>query len=228
MQRSAALGAAAIPFALVHYLVETGEARRYVHVGLPAEGERIASPRPSAIAEAFAQLPPGEELALACDDGRRIRLVSEVSLLGERSLRDVDRGDRLYFTVIHGNLTFTAHTGPADAPLRALLLALPRLPSVAGDASFTDRPPPAALLSRPARIAHDVVRVIGDPLEARAEVTLEERPGELVVCATSAIGLFGRTRCHTRSRVELDAAGLRTLEVRDPDGTVRLRARRPA
>ena len=83
--------------------------RRYVYVGLPSEGERVAPPAPSPIAEAFAALPPGEEIALACDDGSRIRLVSELSLLGERSLRDVDRGDRLYFTVVHGNLTFTAY-----------------------------------------------------------------------------------------------------------------------
>ena len=228
MQRSAELGAAAIPFTLVHYIVEEGEARRYIHVGLPSEGQRVAPPTPSPIAEAFAALPPGEEIDLSCDDGSRVRLVSEISLLGERSLRDIDRGDRLYFTVIHGNLTFTAHTGPASAPLRALLLALPRLPSVAGAATFTDRPPPAALMSMPARIVHDVVRVVGDPIESRAEVTLEERPGELVISTTSAIGLRGHTRCHTRSRVELDAAGLRTLEVLDADGAVRLRARRAA
>ena len=45
---------------------------------------------------------------------------------------------------------------------------------------------------------------------------------------TSAIGLRGHTRCHTRSRIEFDAAGLRTLEVLAADGSVRLRARRAA
>lgn len=228
MQRTPELGAATIPFHLVHYLTENPGARRYVHVGLPSCGDRVARPAPSAIAEAFTALPPGQTIELACDDGRRVRLVSELSLLGDRSLRDVDRGDRLYFTTIGGNLTFTSHTGPADAPLRALLLALPRLPSVAGAATFADRPPPTALMSAPARLVHDLVRVVGDPIEARADVELDERPGELIVHTTAAIGLRGRPRRRTRARVELDAGGLRAVEVIDADGEVRLRARRAA
>jgi hypothetical protein len=209
-------------------VVEETGGRRYVHVGVPLEGERIAPPSPSPIAEAFAALPPGYEIDLACDDGCRVRLVSELSLLGERSLRDVDRGDRLYFTVIHGNLTFTSHTGAADAPLRALLLALPRLPSVAGAAAFTDRPPASAMLSLPARLVHDIVRMVGDPLEARAEVVLDEQPGALIIRTVATLGLRGHGRPHTRSRVELDAGGLLAIEVVDAGGAVRLRARRAA
>jgi hypothetical protein len=228
MQRTPELGAAKIPFNLVHYVTEERDLRRYVHVGLPACGDRVARPVPSAIAEAFTALPQGQTIELACDDGRRVRLVSELSLLGDRSLRDVDRGDRLYFTTIGGNLTFTSHTGPADAPLRALLLALPRLPSVAGAATFVDQPPRAALMSAPVRLVHDLVRVIGDPIEARAEVELTERPGELIVSTTAAIGLRGRPRRRRRARVELDAGGLRAVEVVGVGGEVRLRARRAA
>jgi urea transporter len=235
VQRTTELGAAAIPFTLVHYVVETPAggasrpaSRRYVHAGIPTEGTRLASPAPSPIVEAFTALPPGQLVELERDGGERIRLVSELSLLGERSLRDLDRGDRLYFTVLHGNLTFTSHTGPADAPLRALLLALPRLPSVAGAAAFVDHPPAAAMLSPSARLVHDVVRVVGDPLEVRADVDLAEDGDGLIVTTTAALGLRGHARPRTRGRVELDAAGLRSIEVRDEDGALRLRARRAA
>jgi hypothetical protein len=243
VQRTAELGAPAIPFTLVHYVEElpatstTAAARRYVPRGVPREGTRLASPTPSPIVEAFTALPPGQRLDLVRDGGpdgtpgapgTPIRLVSELSLLGERSLRDLDRGDRLYFTVLHGNLTFTAHTGPADAPLRALLLALPRLPSLAGAAAFTDQPPAAALLSPPARVVHDVLRVVGDPLEVRADVALAEDGDAVVVTTTAALGLRGHTRTRTRGRVELDAGGLRTLELHDDRGALLLRARRAA
>ncbi|MCE9576279.1 MAG: urea transporter, partial [Deltaproteobacteria bacterium] len=231
VQRTIELGAAAIPFALGHYLVE-GAARRYVHVGVPVEGERITSPEVGAIASGFAALPVGDELELTADDGTTTRLVSELSLLGERSLRDRDRGDRLYFTVAAGALTFTAHTGPADAPLRALLRAMPRLPLVAGSAVYTDRVPPAAVLGRAARIVHDVVRVVGDPLDVRAELALTEEPAALVVTSAIHAGVRGRARIRHRGRAVLDRDGLRTLELADgdvdPAVTPRLRLRRRA
>ena len=45
-----------------------------------------------------------------------------------------------------------------------------------------------------------------------------------MVRTTSALGLRGRTRCKTRATVELDRAGLLSVEVLDADGAVRLRA----
>ncbi len=231
VQRTLDLGAAAIPFALGYYVV-LGAPRRYVHVGVPLEGERVAAPAPGPIASGFAALPVGAELELTADDGTPTRLVSELSLLGERSLRDRDRGDRLYFTVAAGALTFTAHTGRADAPLRALLRALPRLPLIAGSACLTDRLPPAAVLGRAARILHDVVRVIGDPLDVRAELTVTEEPTALVVTSVIHAGVRGRARIRHRGRVVLDRDGLHTLEVAegdvDPAVRPRLRLRRRA
>jgi urea transporter len=228
-QRTAELGAAAIPFALAHYTVD---GRRYVHVGVPDEREVIATPAPGPIAAAFAALPVGHTITLACDDGSTARLVSELSLFGERSLRDLDRGDRLYFTVAAGALTFTAHTGRAEAPLRALLLAMPRLPLCAGDLAFEDRPPPAAVLGRAARLIHEVVRVIGEPLDIRADVALAAQADALVVTSTIWAGLRGRARVRYRGRVVLDGDGLRSLELAvgdaDPAAAPRLRARRAA
>ena len=62
------------------------------------------------------------------EPGQRLRVASEISPLGERWLCDLDRGDRLYFIANAHEVVFTTHTGAADRPLRALLLALPRLP----------------------------------------------------------------------------------------------------
>jgi hypothetical protein len=207
--------------------VHDGARHRYIPRGMPREGERLARPSPSALVDAFAALPVGTELALDTDAGR-VRLASELSLLGERSLRDLDRGDRLYFTSDATGLTFTTHTGPASAPLRALLLALPRLPSAAGATELVDPLPASALLSRPARLLHELVRVLFDSVAARAELRLDERADQLVIHATTSLTLLGRTRCRTHARAVLDRDGLVSLDLDDAAGRTRLRARRAA
>ena len=223
LQRTPALGAPTVPFVLAHYLVHDGARRRYVARGLPREGERLARPAPSARVDAFAALPPGLELALDTDRGR-VRLASEVSLLGERSLRDLDRGDRLYFTSDASGLVFTTHTGPADAPLRALLLAVPRLPSISGNAELDDSLPASALLSRPARLLHDLLRFLADPISARASIRLEDHATTLTIHTTTSLSLLGRPTCRTHARATLSPTGLTSLSLSDATGRPRLEA----
>ncbi len=217
-QRTPDLGAPAIPSRIVHYLLDSPPGgRRYVHSGVPREGEYVTRPSPSPIADAFSALPPGLEIVLdRPGGGPPIRLRSELTLLGERYLRDLDRGDRLYFTLAYGGLAFTTHAGPAGTPLRALFLALPRLPSVAGSTvALEDRPPPAALLPRPLRIVHDLIRFLVDPIETRAEVELRQEGEVLSVLTRAGVGLRGRVSWRYEGRVEIDPDGLRAIEVRD-------------
>jgi urea transporter len=225
VQRSIVLGAPAEPFRLSHYLVDGS---RYVAVGVPREGERVQRPVPSPFVEAFTALPVGGELGFTLEGGATLRLRSELGLHGERYLRDLERGDRLYFTVQDGSLAFTAHVGPADAPLRALFRALPRLPSVAGVASLVDHPPASSLLGWPVRALHDVARVIGDPVEARADIALREEPDAVTITTSIGVGLRGRVRPRYKGTVEIDRAGLRALTLIDERrrGAVLLRARR--
>jgi hypothetical protein len=237
-QRTPDLGAPAVPFRIVRYVARDRDgARRYVPSGVPREGERVLRPARSAVADAFAALPPGLEIALDSEvvdrrSARRVRIASEVTLLGERCLRDLDRGDRLWFTTAHGDLCFTTHQGARGGPLWALFVALPRLPSVegAGPLALEDRPPAALLLPRPLRALHDLLRFLADPVATRSDSTLRDEAGAAVVETRAGVGLFGRARPRWRGRVEIDRHGLRFVEVLDEraPGVPIFRARRPA
>ncbi len=228
-QRTPELGAPAIPCRIVDYLVERPDGRRrWIPLGVPAEGERVARPEVDPVRAAVAALPPG--MVLEFDGAAPARLVSEVTLLGERCLHDPDRGERLYFVPAPGGPAFTVLAGRPGGPLWALFLALPRLPVAAGDLEFEDRPPARLLLSRAGSFAHDLVRALADPLAARSETNVRAAGGVTVVETLSTVRLHARTIRRLRARAELDGDGIRTLEVEDHPGADALRfaAHRPA
>ncbi|MFN7974677.1 MAG: urea transporter [Acidobacteriota bacterium] len=217
-QRAPELGAPAIPIRVVHYELEERGHARYVFAGTPREGDRVARPLSApSIPDAFAvSLSPGMELLFADSvSGARVRLQSEITLLGDRYLRDLDGTDRLYFTLAHGDLAFTAYDGREGmTPLRALLLALPRLPlSAARTLRFQDRPPAAAMLSSAARCAHDAVRLFVDPVDTLASCEASVEESCLRIVTRTGIGVRGRVRFRYESTVLIGADGLRSLEL---------------
>lgn len=216
-QRTPELGAHPLAFRLHHYVVEGANLPpRYVFAGLPEEGVRVSSIVGHPVVDAFSALLPGTELSLRASDGRHLRFRSEVSLLGERSLVDADRGDRLYFHHTFGCLSFTTYRGRPDGPLRALFLALPRLPSVIGAVvEYADEPPPALLLSRLARWAQELVRAVADPVRTAASLTLRTTPEGISVESEIRAGLARPLPVRYRSRVEIDGNGLARLVVTD-------------
>lgn len=231
VQRTVRLGDATLPCRIVHY-VEIGRdgQRSYQSSGLPREGSQVSRRTPHPLADAFAVLTPGQEIELRIEGGGRLRWRSEVSLLGERSLVDLDRGERLWFTTAHGDLAFTTLHGARGNPLWALFVALPRLPSERMlPVQYVDHPPAALLLEPGVRWLHDAVRFVHDPIETRAEIELRaEGPGLLCVESRSGVGWRGHCPRRYRGRVEIDAQGLRGLELWDEQAPDRplLRARR--
>ncbi|MCC6786075.1 MAG: M23 family metallopeptidase [Planctomycetes bacterium] len=218
-QRTATLGAAAIQARFVHYAVRRNDGASQVRAfGVPLEGERIRALPCAPFTGLFAAVAPGTLLEFdVAPTAGHLRVRSEISPLGERWLADLDRGDRLYFVANAHEMVFTTHTGPADAPLRALLVALPRLPH--GDAEefhWNDSPPLAALLPRQAHALRAVVRVLFDPFDARA-VLRAQRTGDLIVVeSTAGHGLLGYVRTRWHGRVEIDDRhGLRRIELTD-------------
>jgi urea transporter len=225
VQRTRDLGARAIEFSLANYISDD---RRYVERGVPKEQERVRSAESSPLIDSFAMLPIGSETELELEPSGRLRFRSEVEIDGERFLRDIDRGDRLYFLYRHGCLVFTEHRGARNAPLRTLLYAMPRLPSATGWVELVDRPVPSMFLGWLTRGLHDVIRVISDPLEVRTEISIREQHDSVIVTTMTNVGLRGRSRPRYRGRVELDAKGLRALELSDErrSNAVVIRARR--
>jgi urea transporter len=234
-QRSAELGAPAVPLRLLSFTAvsQTNAASVHFHaIGLPHEGDRVAPAEPHPIVQTWATLSPGTEARL--DDevtGQLMRLRSEITPLGDRFLRDEGTGDRLYFTTGAGGLAFTTYSGRPAGPLRALFLAMPRLPSVqAARVEFDDQPPISILVPSPVRWLVESLRLVADPLRTRAVISLTSTPDEVKVTTQAGAGLGEKFDLAFSGRVELDAAGLRFLEVTDLRRAARplVRARRAA
>ena len=225
VQRSAELGAPSLPCRFLHYRVD--QAAVHAH-GVPVEGERLAPLPPAPLSGLFRFLLPGSEAEFEGGaTGPRLRVASEVSPLGERWLRDVERGDRLYFIAGAHEVVFTTHTGPADAPLRALLLALPRLPYCdAEHFAFTDAPPKSVMLSPVQRCWRACVRLVFDPFTTRCELQAQRAGELLLVDSRGSCGWRRRPVLRCRGRVELDGEGLRLFELSGPEGPPVLSLRR--
>jgi hypothetical protein len=216
-QRTPELGAPAIPFQLLHYISRKGRSVRYVPHGLPDEGELIASAKPSPVARSFAVLAPGNQWELMDERTKKtIRLRSEITALGERFLHDLASGDRLYFVPDQGGVVFTALSGREAGALRALFLALPRLPNVdESHLQFLDQPPQTLLLRGLGRWMTEVTRWLIDPV-ATGSISDMFVSADTVTVETAAGFGWGRVRRYPyRGRVELDAIGILALELID-------------
>ena len=210
-QRTIKLGAPAIPFRLLHYTTqESREFHTYDYFGVPAENDSIASVTPNPMMDAFIAMVPGTTLQFETESRSRLRLRSEIGLTGERSLVDMDTGDRLYFHPSFGTLSFTTYVGRAEGALRALFLALPRLVSATGaQIRYVNQPPPKLLLSPVMRWLHELVRVVWDPVQTRATVEVETTADGLIVRSDVGFGLTKVPVPRYRSTAELDAQGSR-------------------
>jgi len=213
-QPSPLLGAPTLEFCLVDYCVRGRSADRHHRLGVPAEGVAIGALAPTPILLAFAELAPGRTLEL--ESGRAtFRCRSEISLLGERSLVDEQRGDRLFFVPHAGGVVFTTLLGSPSGPLGLLYQTLPFVPAVGPRATplrIVEELPATALLPRPLRLFGDLLRFAADPLSARVRLELRWQDGEIDVTSEVAMSAFGRVLRRRRGHARIDAEGLRLLE----------------
>ncbi|MBI3819665.1 MAG: urea transporter [Planctomycetes bacterium] len=218
-QRTEELGAAAIPARFVHYRTSNGNGVQFIAFGCPVEGERISGTVGTQDSALATSLMPGATVNFVdANDACVLRAVSEISSIGERWLRDIDRGDRLHFIVNSAEVVFTAHTGNNSDPLRKLWIALSRFPVVvdATSWSWTDEPPAAAMLTRSLNRMVAPLRVVFDPLATRVEYTAVRQSDRMItIRGAVAFGVRARMRPRFESRVELDERGIRRLECLD-------------
>jgi murein DD-endopeptidase MepM/ murein hydrolase activator NlpD len=216
-QRSAELGAPAVPFRLLHFFCLRSKSPRYFSCGLPEEGDHVRAAQPSGVIRSFAILAPGTEWELVRDGTQQsVRIRSEITPLGERFLHELQSGDRLYFVPQDGGVVFTTLLGGESGPLRALFLALPRLPCAEGTHfQFLDEPPQSLFLRGMARWFAEATRLLVDAVATQSTSEVRGTPGAVVIETTAGSG-WGRVRRFPfRGRVELDATGIRALEVID-------------
>lgn len=224
-QASAMLGAPAVPARFVHYQLGTAGCAQFVAFGIPNEGERLAPVPPAPTLGLLAALAPGQYLQFDLESATSpLRLLSEISPLGERWLRDLDRGDCLFFVANTHEVVFTCHRGPATAPLRLLLLALPRMAWLPTDEwRFSDSPPAAATLGGVRYWLYSLAQPFLDLFRLRTELHAQ-RHADLVRVVTHSVAKGSAWHC--AGTAELDAFGLASFSLLRSDSPNLFFARR--
>lgn len=212
VQATPALGAPTLAFRLAHYCSGPNGSVRFHRLGVPDEGDTVRAPEPSPILLGFAELAPGRELSLQRADGGMIRFRSELSALGEHSLLDVDRDERLYFIPYPGGVTFTTLVGAPNGPLGALLQAAPSVPCIRENGvRFTEFLPTAVLLPWYLRTPYELTKLIADPCIVRVDSELRHFGDRAKISSRTTVMLLGRAIFRRRSEIEIDRSGLRSL-----------------
>ncbi|HEY3255036.1 MAG TPA: urea transporter, partial [Polyangiaceae bacterium] len=222
-QATPVLGAPTLDFRLVHYLL-CERVPRFERLGVPAEGAAVATPDPAPL-----QFPP-DEIGLMIEGGKRVTLRREVTLLGEQTLVDAERGERLYFVPHANGVLLTALRGSCDGLLGAMLQVAPHLPATSEPRlGFEEELAPEPLLPLGLRLLSQLLGLFGEPASAfvRGEVL---RTGDRVVVESECeVRFLGRLVRRRLGRLELDRRGVASLELRSVGrgGRSLVRASRP-
>jgi urea transporter/murein DD-endopeptidase MepM/ murein hydrolase activator NlpD len=231
VQASPVLGAPTLSFSMTHYTVRGG-VDRFERFGVPREGETVETPALELRLTGEARIFPAAEIELLANRGERTTLRREISLHGEHALVDPARNERLYFVPYAGGVVFTALHAAADGPLGALLQVVPIVPAVSTErVRFSEDLPAGPLLPLPLRLLHEIVRVIAEPASARVESEMTRSRDRIVIESECSVFFFGRRVRRRAGRVELDAKGLRSIELwsrRGDEFRPILSAKRPA
>jgi hypothetical protein len=212
LQATSELGAPTLPCRFVDAIRIAEGAERLERELLPAEGDVLRGINPD---EDMARL-----LAFAPDaerwfelDGRRERVVTEVSLLGQRALVS-SRGASLPYDAVPEGFVAYDPLGDERSMLYLLRVALPRMPFDAREPlAFADLVPSRWELGPVLHALSEFVAPFARGAGTEMRYRLTREPGRAVITGRSRRrDRRGEPRVSTR--VVLDAAGIATLEVK--------------
>jgi murein DD-endopeptidase MepM/ murein hydrolase activator NlpD/urea transporter len=207
-QASASLGAPTLEFRMVNYVVH-GPDSHFERIGVPAERARVETPEPAPLGF------PAGEIELSVDGRRKLTLRREITLLGEQTLVNTERRERLYFVPDATGVLFTALAGRADGLLGTLQQVAPHLPTVdVPRLRFTEELAPEPLLPLPLRMVHQLLGMFGEFASAWVRGEVVRSQGSLVVESECEVRFLGFAVRRRRGRLELDGRGLSTIELR--------------
>lgn len=151
---------------------------------LPERDQIVANLVRGELAELL-DLPAGSRLRVevtTADGVHTEELVSEVDLLGARSLHSPSLGARLWFDARGDCWVAVDHVGPKDGALWALHAALARVPlSGSADLRWTDHLNPRRLGSNPLAWLRDALAAVVPPAEQPIHYALESRGGRVTI-----------------------------------------------
>lgn len=210
LQATPSVGDPTVPLEFAGLVVQG----RVEQAHLPAQDEAVRNlKRDEGLARALG-LPVGLRLSLRVTAGGQTRteeLVSEVDLLGNRSLYSVTRDARLWFGDAGDSFIAYDHVGPRDGALFAWYAALARVPLDQAELTWTDRLNPRRLGTVSLGWLRDAAAALVPPSDEAMSYRSTRRGSDLVVTGESQGGR-GRRAVRTEAVVR-PGEGLRSLRV---------------
>ena len=222
LQASPTVGDPTIPIEL-HDVVLEGDAGAVLEAcRVPLQGDRLRNLTRDAEIGAMLDLPVGGRVrvAVTCDGvTSEEELVSDVDLLGARSLWSPDRDARLWFAASGASFVAFDHVGPRDGALFALYVALARVPLDGADLTWTDHLNPRRLGSSPLAWLRDGLAAVLPPAEQPIGYRAQSRSDTLVITGSASPQRPWQRAVRTRATLRR-GRGLEQVRVSIGDHTI--------
>ncbi len=185
LQGTPTIGDPTIPIEFHDVVVHTDDGAELQAQRVPEQGDRLRNlVRKKAIADLL-DLPAGGRVRVRveCDgEEHEEELVSDIDLLGARSLWSPDRDARLWFAASGESFVVFDHVGPRNGALFALYAAMAKVPlDEAGALRWTDHLNPRRLASNPLAWLRDGLAAVIPPADQPVEYTSEKRGEHLLI-----------------------------------------------
>ncbi|MCO4773630.1 MAG: urea transporter, partial [Deltaproteobacteria bacterium] len=185
LQATPVLGDPTIPLEFHDVIASEGDGHVLHSRLLPVEDQRIANLTRCDGLPQLLDLPVGHRLMFEVTvDGvtQREEVVSQIDLLGARSLYSPSREARLWFDARGDCWVAVDHVGPRDGALFALYVALARLPlNERAEVTWTDHLNPRRLASNPLAWVRDALAAVLPPAEQPVDYSMSNTAGTVTI-----------------------------------------------
>ena len=188
LQATPTIGDPTIPIEFHDVIIDGDDGAELLARHVPAEGERLRSLARDHAVASLLDLPAGGRVRVRVDtdgDSHEEELVSDIDLLGARSLWSPDRDARLWFVASGDSFVALDHVGPRDGALFALYAALAKVPLTDAALTWTDHLNPRRLGSSPVAWMRDALAAVVPPADQPVSYRSVKKDGRLVITGTA-------------------------------------------
>ena len=220
LQATPTIGDPTIPIELHDVVLHTDDGPVLESRRVPEQGDRLRNLVRKADVASLLDLPAGGRVRVRveCDgDTHEEELVSDIDLLGARSLWSPDRDARLWFAASGESFVAFDHVGPRDGALFALYVALAKVPlDEAGALRWTDHLNPRRLATNPLAWVRDALAAVLPPADQPVRYASEKRGEHLLITGVGEPQRPWQRAVRTEAKLRL-GVGLERVRVKIGD-----------
>ncbi len=220
LQATPTVGDPTIPIEFHDVVVSTEQGPLLQSCRVPEQGDRLHNLVRKPEVASLLDLPPGGRVRVRVEcDGRthEEEIISDIDLLGARSLWSPDQDARLWFAASGESFVAFDHVGPRDGALFAMYVALAKVPlTEPGALRWTDHLNPRRLASNPLAWVRDALAAVLPPADQPVEYRSEKRGGHLLITGVGEPQRPWQRAVRTEAKLRL-GVGLERVRVRIGD-----------